>query len=206
MLIPRARSMEETHGCIAVTPGRSFATSTALQLIAPQRRSYIFAAELEPVFTSGTALFLRALPDHAGKALQRHQRLAGIGPFLQLFDGDVIERLAAGAARKQRARDVDHVRRARTLVEQRRAAGRAEASCGLVLFLVARDRGVALDDAEALAPATDIGGVGRAMRAAAGRRMIMPGPARWHVDLEGDLAAQALAGCDSGGYCWFGHL
>jgi hypothetical protein len=44
------------------------------------------------------------------------------------------------------------------------------------------------------------------MRAAAGDRMIVPGPARRHVDLEGDLAAQASAGggfaeCD--GFCLF---
>jgi len=32
------------------------------------------------------------------------------------------------------------------------------------------------------------------MGAAAGGRMIMPGPARRHVNLESDLAAQALAG------------
>src|SRR5580692_3290168 len=35
--------------------------------------------------------------------------------------------------------------------------------------------------------------------------MIVPGPARRHVDLECDLAAQALAGCDSGSDGWFGH-
>src|SRR5260370_36776791 len=40
----------------------------------------------------------RALPDHAGKAFQRHQRLARVGPLLQLLDGDMIERLAAGTA------------------------------------------------------------------------------------------------------------
>src|SRR4029077_17770572 len=36
---------------------------------------------------------LRALPDDAWKALQRHQLLAGIGPFLQLFDRPVLRRL-----------------------------------------------------------------------------------------------------------------
>ena len=46
----------------------------------------------------GAPLSFRTLPDHAGKALQRHQRLAGISPFLQLLDGDVIERLPSGAA------------------------------------------------------------------------------------------------------------
>src|SRR5258708_16963031 len=58
----------------------------------------------------------RALPDHAGKTLQRHQRLAGIGPFLQFLDRDVIERLAAGSAGKERARDVHPVSRTRAFV------------------------------------------------------------------------------------------
>ena len=51
----------------------------------------------------GAFLLFRAMPDHAGKALQRHQRLAGIGPFLELFDRDVVERLTAGALVEQRA-------------------------------------------------------------------------------------------------------
>jgi hypothetical protein len=34
--------------------------------------------------------------------------------------------------------------------------------------------------------------------------MIMPRPARRHIDLEGDAAAQALAGGDAGG-TGFGH-
>src|SRR5437879_10088853 len=78
----------------------------------------------------------RALPDHAGKTFQRHQRLAGIGPFLQFLDRDVIKRLAAGAAGKKRARDVYHVRRTRALVSQRRAAMRAKPArgfCGIGL-------------------------------------------------------------------------
>src|SRR6201996_6250145 len=78
-------------------------------------------------------LLFRALPDHAGKTLQRHQRLAGIGPFLQLLDRDVIERLAAGAAREEGPRDVEHMRGARAFVSQRRAAAGAEAARGLVL-------------------------------------------------------------------------
>src|SRR5689334_9815519 len=57
-------------------------------------RSPIFPRQLERIFARGAAFLLRALPDHAGKALQRHQRLAGIGPFLQFLDCDVIERLA----------------------------------------------------------------------------------------------------------------
>src|SRR5581483_5941128 len=156
------------------------------------------ARELEGILAGSPPLLLRALPDHAGKALQRHQRLAGIGPFLQLFDGDVIERLPSGATSEQRARDVDHVRRAATLIEQRRAASRTEVARGARrLVLITRDRSLAFDDAETLAPAADIGRIRRAMRAAARRGMIVPGPARRHVDLEGDLAAQALAGCDA---------
>src|ERR1700686_4708554 len=88
-----------------------------------------------PVAIAPSLLF-RTMPDHARKALQRHQRFAGIGPFLQLLDGDMIQRLPAGAAGEKRARDVHHVRRARALVHQRCATALAEAargSCGLVL-------------------------------------------------------------------------
>src|SRR5262249_26036299 len=76
--------------------------------------------------------------------------------------------------------------------------------------LVAHECGPAPGDAKALAPAADIGGIGGAMGAAARGGMIMPGPARGHVDLKGDLAAQAfsgggLAGRDSLGFFlwWF---
>src|SRR5262249_19150529 len=100
---------------------------------------------------------------------------------------------------------VDHVRRTRALVKQGRTADRAEAARG-TLVLVARDQPLSLDDAEALAPAADIGGIRRAMRAAARCGMIVPGPARRHVDLKCDLAAQALAGCDAGRDGWFGQV
>src|SRR5690348_1119026 len=93
--------------------------------------SRIFPPHFEWILTRTTALLLRALPDHAGITLQRHQRLAGVGPLLQFLDREMIERLAAGAATEQRARDVHHVRRAGAFVEQRRAAGRAEAAHGL---------------------------------------------------------------------------
>src|SRR5579871_2175775 len=75
-------------------------------------------------------LLLAAMPDHAGKAFERHQRLAGIGPFLQFLDRDVIERLPAGAIGEQRAGNVDHVRRARAFVNQGRAAAPAEGTRG----------------------------------------------------------------------------
>src|SRR6201981_1028323 len=61
-------------------------------------RSILIPRELEGILTRRASLLLGALPNHARKPLQRRQRLAGIGPFLQLFDGDVIERLATGAA------------------------------------------------------------------------------------------------------------
>src|SRR5881396_3210916 len=97
------RSMEDDHGCPASLDS-----------------SPRFSSE-QPV-TIEALLPFRAMPDHAGKTFQRHQRLAGIRPFLQFLDRDVIERLAAGAAGEKRARDVHHVRRTRALVSQRRAA------------------------------------------------------------------------------------
>src|SRR5690349_18515315 len=87
------------------------------------------------------------------------------------------------------------MRRAWAFIGDRRAAMRTEAAHSFGrLVLVAGEAGLSLGDPKTLAPAPDIGCIRRAMRAAARRRMIMPGPARRHVDLEGDLAAQALAG------------
>src|SRR5665213_534623 len=111
-----ARSMEGAHGCPALA-GIQTPLAGYFRSIHPLMLDRLF--------------LLRALPDHAGKAFQRHQRLAGIGPVLQLLDRDVIERLPAGTAREQRARDVHHVRRARAFIEQRRAAAGAEAADGL---------------------------------------------------------------------------
>src|SRR5260370_10653192 len=152
---------------------------------------------------------LRALPACAGKRLQRHQRLAGVGPLLQLLDGDMIERLAAGTACKKRARDVHHMRRTRALIKQRRAAVRAKAAHGLCRFvLVAHDGCLALGDPETLAPASDVGRIRRAMRAPARGRMILPGPAARRVDLEADPAAQALTGgrlAGPNGFLFFPH-
>src|SRR6266852_1093249 len=151
--------MERGHACPALKSARRSI-----------RRSSVFATELERVVAPRTLLLFRALPDHAGKAFQGHQRLAGIGPLLQFLDRDVIERLAAGSAGKKRARNVHHVRRTRALVTKRRAAMRAKAArgfCGLVL--IARDGSLAPGDAKPLAPASDIGRVRRAMRAPARR-------------------------------------
>src|SRR5689334_17769330 len=106
-------------------------------------------------------LLARTIPHHARKTLEWHQRLAGVSPLLQLLDADVVDRLAAGAALEQCARDVDHVLRARPLVIQRRAARGAEiphAAVGLVLE--ASDQRLALEQTKALLPDADIGRVG----------------------------------------------
>ena len=61
---------------------------------------------------------------------------AGVGPILKLLYGHVVAELAAGTAGEERPRDVDHMRRALALIEQRRAAPGTEASgrsCRLVL-------------------------------------------------------------------------
>src|SRR5438034_4438842 len=80
----------------------------------------------------------------------------------------------------------------------------ARGFCGLVLE--APDGGLAPGDAKPLAPASDIGRVSRAMGAPARRRMIVPGPARGHIDLETDFSAQALAGGDTPCCRCFCHL
>src|SRR3981189_439039 len=140
--------MERAHGCPALPNSPTIVSRTRADQVAPLKH---------PLLVDAFLLF-RALPDHAGKPFQRHQRLAGVGPLLQLLDRDVIERLPAGAAREQGAGDVHHVRRARAFVKQRRAAMRAEAAYGLRgLVLVAGDAGFAPGDAETLAPASDIG-------------------------------------------------
>jgi hypothetical protein len=64
----------------------------------------------------------------AGIAFERNQRLAGIGPVLHLFDADVVNRLTAGAALKESARNVDHVPRGGALVDQGRAAASTKAA------------------------------------------------------------------------------
>src|SRR5579859_6262770 len=146
------------------------------------------------------------MPDHARKTLQWHQWFAGIGPFLQLFDRDVIQRLTSGAIREQRTWDVDHVRRTRALVNQRRAAALAERAPGLGRRIVeASDLVLARGDTKTLAPASDIGRIRRAMRAAAGGRMVVPGPARRHVDLKGDIAAETPASRNPCSFSWLCH-
>src|SRR5438552_11824985 len=108
------------------------------------RALHLLPPQFERILSTRALLPFRALPDHARKTLQRHQRLAGIGPLLQLLDGDMIERLPTGAPGEQRARDIDHMRRAWAFIEQRRAAKRAKAAHGLCrLVLVACDPGLA---------------------------------------------------------------
>src|SRR5512140_379344 len=45
------------------------------------RELHLFPPQFERILTAHPLLLFRTLPDHAGKAFQRHQRLAGIGPF-----------------------------------------------------------------------------------------------------------------------------
>ena len=99
--------------------------------------------------------------NHAGKAFEGKERLALVGPFLQLIDADVIARLAACAGSDERARDVDHLRCVCAFIGDGRAALVAEAThVAAVGFSEARDVILTLQDAEAAAPTADIGGVG----------------------------------------------
>ena len=64
----------------------------------------------------------RAFPDDIRIALEGDKPFAGVGPILKLLDGHMVAGLAAGTAGEERPRDVDHMRRALALIEQRRAA------------------------------------------------------------------------------------
>src|SRR5262249_7348843 len=138
---------------------------------------------------------LGSLAEHAGIALERNQRLAGIGPVLHLFDGDVVNRLTAGAALKESARNVDHVPRAGALVDQGRAAAATKAA-HRARFLLPETVDLALPDrnAKAPAPGADVGRVHGAMRNPAGATVIVPSPERGVLHLELHSPAQALAG------------
>src|SRR5450755_2522527 len=71
---------------------------------------------------------------------------------------------------------------------------RAKTARGFCPFVLeARDIGFAFCHPKPLAPASDIGGIGRAMCAPAGGGMIVPGPARGDINFETDFAAQAMA-------------
>src|SRR5262249_19968948 len=142
---------------------------------------------------------LGSLAEHAGIALERNQRLAGIGPVLHLFDGDVVNRLTAGAALKESARNVDHVPRAGALVDQGRAAAPTKAAHrARFLLLETVDLALPRRDAKALAPGADVGGVHGAMRKPAGAAVIVPSPERGVLHFELHGPAQALA-CDNRG-------
>src|SRR3954469_20162046 len=86
----------------------------------------VLATELEGIVPGHAVLLFGTLPDHAGESFQRHKGRAGISPFPELLDGDVIERLPAGAPSEQSSRNIYHVRRAGAFVGQRRAAVRAK--------------------------------------------------------------------------------
>jgi len=119
----------------------------------------------------------RAFPDDTGIALKGDKLGACVGPILKLLDGHVIAGLAAGTAGEECPRDIDHVRRALALVEQRRTAPGAEASGRLRrCILEASDASSALRHAGTLAPTTDIGRIRCAVRATARRGVIVPGP------------------------------
>src|SRR5882757_7136538 len=68
--------MAEVQGC---------AQGSAIMAALRGRASNLFAAQLERILAARALLLFRALPDHARKTRQRYQRLAGIGPFLELF-------------------------------------------------------------------------------------------------------------------------
>src|SRR6185437_6420347 len=140
-------------------------------------------------------LSFRPLPHDAGITLERRQRFAPISPFRRLFEMKVIARFAARAGFEQGAGNVDHFGCVRAFIRERRAASGAETSDAATgLVLEARNVFAAFQDTEAALVTADIGDIGRAMRAAAGFGMVVPGPARRNVDLEFDRAANALAG------------
>ena len=64
----------------------------------------------------------RAFPDDTGIAFQGDKRFARVGPILKLLNGHVVAGLPAGTAGEERPRDIDHLRRALALIEQRRDA------------------------------------------------------------------------------------
>ena len=80
--------------------GEAMDPGSAVQHFVPHcvRGTRDVSGQLDHPLTVSALLLFRALPDHAGISLQRHQRFAGVGPFLQLLDRDVIERLPPGAA------------------------------------------------------------------------------------------------------------
>ena len=112
----------------------------------------------------------------------------------------MIKRLAPRAAREQSAGDVYHVRRKFTFVRQRCATTTAKAACGARSFVfVASDNFLAVSYAKALAPATDIGGIGRAVRKPACVGMIVPSPACREINLQTNRPAETES------FDWLNH-
>src|SRR6516164_11286537 len=83
--------------------------------------------ELRVINVARAPARFRAFPDDTGIALEGNEPFTGVRPILKLLDRHVIAGLAAGAAGEERARDIDHMRRAPALVEQRRATSATEA-------------------------------------------------------------------------------
>src|SRR5258707_4044497 len=126
--------------------------------------------ELNVIDVARALARFRAFPEDIGIALEGDKPFACVGPILKLLDGHVVAGLAAGTAGEERPRDVDHMRRALALIEQRRAAPGAETSGRVCLGIIeASDASPALHHAGVLPPTADIGRIRSAVRATARR-------------------------------------
>jgi hypothetical protein len=135
-----------------------------------------------------------ALPYYSGKSLQGNERLAQVGPVLQLVDGNMIAGLPARAAAEESARYVDHVRRTGSFINKRRSAAGAKAPGRPGGFIAkARDVCVALGHPKAPTPTADVSRIGRTMRMPGRTGMIVPSPPGGNVDLDVHRAAETLA-------------
>jgi hypothetical protein len=113
---------------------------------------------------------------------------------LQLLYGNVIAGFPTCAAREESARYVDHVRRASSLINERRSASGAKAPCrpgGLILK--ACDFCPALGHPKPPAPTANVSRVCGAVRTPGRTGMIVPGPSGGKVDLDLHCAAKTLA-------------
>jgi hypothetical protein len=166
--------------------------------------------ELGSCYRWCTRFPFRAIPNNPGETLEGDQPFAQVGPLRHLFNADVIARLSAGAVFEQSTRHIYHMRRARALIANRRAAARAKAAGrarGSVFKL--RDIGLPLDNAEAATPTADVGGISSAVGMTTCCGMIMPSPPGWKIDLNAHVAAKAFTrhSCRSrlygaSGYCF----
>src|SRR6185312_545811 len=87
----RPATLRRRAGTCGCASAKRLGPGSAAQRFAPHCVQGTRAAALEYSLAICALLPFRALPDHAGITFQRHQRLAGVGPFLQFLDGDVIE-------------------------------------------------------------------------------------------------------------------